>query len=245
MQRSMAIKKLLTLMAVGAAAIALSILPTGTAERAEAASTCTSPHCYSLVSQQAFSPGATEVWGVLTTYCQTLESATKFDTNEIWAVVPGTANYVEFGHAREIPTGSYLTDHWFWARTNGGAQQEFDLSNTFTHGTAYNATIKMNTSTGDWQYYQGGSLLGQGALGYPAGPINRADMGGEMYSINTNTEQNSFSDGSAGRIQSGVSYSGWAASPFAHDVPPYSSSVSWGNTYIRDYNPSVSGVAGC
>ena len=228
------------------AVVVFSLVPVGDAQ---ALTTCTAPHCYSQWLQ-AFTPSATEVWTTLDTYCQVIEPA-MFDTNELWAATdpyPGTQNYVEFGHAREEVGGGVPTDHWFWARTNGGIQKEFDLMATFSHNTVYNATILYNTAAGYWQFYQGGALYGQGADNFPYGPITYAVMGGEMYSQYTNTQQNSFHDGLspyAGRVQSGVSYTGWSGGDPSHDVPPYSTAWSQGDTYIRDYNPNVGGVNGC
>lgn len=232
---------------VVAAMALLCIVPVGDAS---ASTTCTpSPHCYSIWTQ-TFSPAATEVWTTLDTYCQVIEPA-MFDTNELWALTdpyPYTNNYVEFGHAKQEVGGGVPTDHWFWARTVNGFQQEFDLMHTFAHNTVYNATILWNTSSGNWEFYQGGSLFGSGSGTWPSGPITFAQMGGEMDSQYTNTQQNSFDDGVspyAGRIQSGVHYTGWGGGFAYHDVPPYSVNWSHGNTYMRDYNPNVGGLDGC
>lgn len=233
---------------IGAALIValLSIVPVGDAQ---ASTSCLSPHCYSQWTQQ-FTPAATEVWTTLDTYCQVVEPD-NFDTNELWAVAdpyPGGNNYVEFGQAKEEVGGGVPTDHWFWARTNGGVQKEYDLPYTFAHNTVYNATILYNTSAGYWQFYQGGTLYGQGSSTFPSGPIAWAVMGGEMMSQYTNTQQNSFDDGVApyaGRVQSGVRYTGWSGGVPYHDVPPYSTNWSQGSTHVRDYNPNVGGLTRC
>lgn len=214
------------------------------ASPAQAASSCLSPHCYAALTR-GFSPGATEIWTTLRTYCMTLDGTTSgHDSNELWAEAPGSNNYVEFGHTRFALPGIPLS-HWFWARTNNNVQEDFHLNIAFVNQADYNATIKWTGASGQWQFIQGGSLFGNGSGNWPVGPVSTGVLGAEIYASTTLT-QNSVFDTNSGRVQSGVYYSDWANPPRTfHDVPPFDSLGSFGNTWISDENPSVGGVLGC
>jgi hypothetical protein len=223
-------------------ALAAGLITDGSSARA--ATSCIQPHCYAVLGK-SFSPGATKVWTNLKTYCMTLDgTAGGFDNNEVWAIAPGSGNYVEFGHTRNTLPG-VPTLHWFWARTNNGIQQGFDLSASYANLTVYNATIRWTGSSGLWEFYQGGARYGNGGGNYPVGPIVTADLGTEMGS-STTTPQNSIYDFNSGRTQSGVDYSTWSNPPrIVHDVPPFDPNGSYGDTWISDDNPSTGGVFGC
>ena len=171
-------------------------------------------------------------------------TAGSFDNNEIWAGAPGQGNYVEFGHTLNTVPG-VPPSHWFWARTVNGVQQGFELNRAYSHLTAYNATIKWTGSSGAWQYWQGGTQIGSGGGSAPVGPIVNPIMGAEI-GAGTLTQQDSIYSYNAGRVQSGVSYPNWAnPGRTNHDVPPFDTSGSFGNTWIDDENPSVGGALGC
>ena len=212
----------------------------------------TTGHCYSTLQQQ-FSPGATEVWTNLKTYCLTLQpGAGNFDNNEIWALAPGSGNYVEFGHTRNGKSG-VPTFHWFFAQTINGVQTGVESTRSFLTLTTYNATIVYSQHyvgsllTPSWQFIAGRTQYG--SVDYPAGPISEAEQGGEIGAGGTSglSQQDSFYDSNFGRIQSGVRYSDWSGAPrFPHDVPPFDPNGAYSsNVFISDQNPSVPGTSGC
>lgn len=175
----------------------------------------------------------------------------RHSSNEMWAVTYSPNYWVESGQTLAYDQSSSTVRRWMYGY--GTPTNSFHYYfGSWANNTSYaGLAIQNNTADRkDWLFWYGSTKMGEFYFGgdptHMSGPIQIANHGW-LAGAETNATgaQVSIYDTGLGFYRSGVKYTSWYANVAENNVPPFTSTAQFGANWLADYNPSVSGAAGC
>lgn len=203
--------------------------------------TCSSPHCYAILTTDFSGSGAYQVSGHHKWVCQATTNTNDFAVGTLWALGYSNQEWAEFGITTgTFSDGSQAHRHWYEARrfNNGGTflYQEFYVSAAKPNRNQEYITV-LRYDGADWRMFINNTQVGQ--LAVPdIGAIRRADAGAEITDSNV-TASGSFRNLARQMWGTSGSVIGWPGATRLvanrdgvfppSSVPFTSSSISWTN----------------